>query len=276
MSKNTDRVLGHANESDGIEEYDNPLPDWWLGMFIVCIIWGVGYTVWWHFIAETSQAKLYDEEMAQAALMWPELDRKAEADMSPESLALGEETFGSTCASCHSAALTGGIGPNLIDTEWIHGGTFDDIATTITEGVAAKGMPAWGPILGPKKVAAVTSYILSKNTGEAPAAAPAGGADEGAADDAVATDDGAAPDAPVDGEAVFTANCVACHQADMTGGIGPNLIDEEWIHGGELADIQRTVTEGVPAKGMITWKGVLTDAQIAAVSQYIYDKSHAN
>lgn len=281
MSKNTDRELGHGAEADGIEEYDNPLPDWWVGLFFVTILWGVIYGINWHFVAQTSQAKLYEQELADAKVQWPDLERKAAFDDAPETLALGAETFTSTCVACHGADMRGGIGPNLVDSEWIHGGSFEAISTTITEGVAAKGMPTWGPILGPKKVAALASYILSKNTGEAPAPA---------ADAAVASADGGVPggtpaDAPTDdgaaaaggddvGQQVFTTNCVACHNADMTGGVGPNLVDAEWIHGGDLASITATITNGVPAKGMVTWKGILTDAQIDAVARYVYGKSH--
>ena len=58
MSKDTNRLLGHADEADGIEEYDNPLPDWWLGLFWLCVLWAIGYTVHYHFIADRSQEAL--------------------------------------------------------------------------------------------------------------------------------------------------------------------------------------------------------------------------
>jgi cytochrome c oxidase cbb3-type subunit 3 len=79
----------------------------------------------------------------------------------------GRATFQSTCASCHHAALTGGIGPNLVDAEWIHGGTPADVLKTVTEGVLTKGMPGWGPMLGGKKVSEVVAFILSQH--DAPA-----------------------------------------------------------------------------------------------------------
>ncbi len=272
MSRNNDEVLGHADESDGIEEYDNPLPDWWVGMFIVCVVWGVAYAVDFHFISQRSQASMYDAEVAAAKELWPDLEKRAVADSSPEALALGAEVYQGNCLACHGAELKGGIGPNLTDDVWVHGGDFDAVSTTITQGVGAKGMPAWGPILGPKKVAAVASFVLSKY--EAGQAAPDPAATTAAAP---APTDGA----PLEGDAllargeeVFAANCVACHQADMTGGIGPNLVDAEWIHGGSLADITKVVTEGVPAKGMLTWKGVLADQDIDAVSAYVFAKAN--
>ena len=71
------------------------------------------------------------------------------------------------------------------------------------------------------------------------------------------------------GKAIFTANCVACHGANGEGGIGPNLTDKFWLHGGEIKDIFKTVKYGVPAKGMVPWEQTLTPGQIAEVSNYI-------
>ena len=76
-------------------------------------------------------------------------------------------------------------------------------------------------------------------------------------------------DMAVAGKAIFTANCVACHGANGEGGIGPNLTDKFWLHGGEIKDIFKTVKYGVPAKGMVPWEQTLTPGQIAEVSNYI-------
>lgn len=200
MSKNTDKPMGHGAEADGIEEYDNPLPDWYIGLFFITIAWGVIYMVNWHVIDHKSAAGLYAQEMAAAKLQYPDLDKKVVQDTSAETLALGQEVFTTTCVACHNADMTGKIGPNLIDTKWIHGGEFENVVNTITNGVPAKGMPTWGPILGPKKVAAVASFVLSKNTGQpsndpyggGAAAAPAAPADPAAAP----ADPAAAPAAP--------------------------------------------------------------------------------
>ena len=191
MSKNTDKPMGHGAEADGIEEYDNPLPDWYIGLFFITIAWGVIYMVNWHVIDHKSAAGLYAQEMAAAKLQYPDLDKKVVQDTSAETLALGQEVFTTTCAACHNVDMTGKIGPNLIDNKWIHGGEFETVVNTITNGVPAKGMPTWGPILGPKKVAAVASFVLSKNTG-LPSEDPYGGAP------AAAPADGSAPAVPVD------------------------------------------------------------------------------
>lgn len=164
MSKETDRLMGHADEADGIEEYDNPLPDWWLGLFWLTIIWAVGYTVHYHFIAHRSQESRYEKEMAAAAEKWPS---EAAADvtfaMTPEAIQAGDEIYHTYCFVCHGANLEGGIGPTFLDDEWLHGGSLQDVIHTITEGVPDKGMAAWGPILGAEKINEVAAYVLSRN-----------------------------------------------------------------------------------------------------------------
>lgn len=156
--------MGHADEADGIEEYDNPLPDWWLGLFWFCIIWAVGYGVHYHFIAHRSQESAYEMEMAVAAVMWPvEAAGIVEFALTPEAIQAGEEIYAANCYMCHSEDMSGGIGPSFLDDEWIHGGTPEDVIRTITEGVPEKGMLTWGPILGAEKVNQAAAYILAKN-----------------------------------------------------------------------------------------------------------------
>ena len=124
MSKDTNRLMGHADEADGIEEYDNPLPDWWLGLFWLCIIWAFGYTVHYHFIADRSQEGRLEAEMAAAAERWP---APAAEDvvfaMTPEAIAGGEELYYTFCFTCHGQNLEGGIGQSFLDDTWLHGGT---------------------------------------------------------------------------------------------------------------------------------------------------------
>jgi cytochrome c oxidase cbb3-type subunit 3 len=168
VSKQTplNQVLGHADEADGIEEYDNPLPNWWLGLFYFTIVWAVLYTVHYHFVAERSHPKALAAEMAEADARWPRQAEAAQAAtlvMSEEAIEAGEDVFKANCVSCHGADMKGGIGPNLLDTVWIHGGTPEAIVNTITKGVPEKGMLTWGPILGPEKIAEVAAYVVHKN-----------------------------------------------------------------------------------------------------------------
>ncbi len=275
MAKETNQVLGHGADADGIEEYDNPLPDWWLGLFIFCIIYAIGYSANYHFISQDSQEKRYEVMMAEAAKQWPVKEGPVAVSMDAESIQAGSDVFAQTCASCHNADLTGGIGPSLVDAEWIHGGEPEQVVATITNGVSDKGMPAWGPILGPKKVQQVAAFVLSKKGtggGKTAQADTQGGQDGTPANgsDGTAAADPAA--GSVTGKQIFEQNCVACHAADMTGGVGPSLVDDEWIHGGTLEEITATITNGVPEKGMIQWGPVLGDEKIALVAQFVHSK----
>lgn len=72
------------------------------------------------------------------------------------------------------------------------------------------------------------------------------------------------------GQKIYMANCASCHGNEGGGGIGPNLTDDYWLHGNTFADTVRVVVEGVPVKGMISWRGQLTPEQIHEVSTYIY------
>lgn len=167
MSAEKDRVLGHAEECDGIEEYDNALPGWWLGLFIACVIFSIIYVPYTHFVAHWSQAGQYDAEMAEAKTQYKQADPATMVVAeTPELLAKGKELFEGNCVACHGADLHGGIGPNLTDATWIHGGTLKDIQTTITNGVPEKAMPTWGPILGPEKIAALAAYVHSAGGGQ--------------------------------------------------------------------------------------------------------------
>lgn len=179
---NQDRLLDH--EYDGIREYDNPMPRWWLATFWVTIIFSVLYLLnvpifgmgkgW---VAE------YEADMAVAAALAAK--NNPLANLTPEMLvaasgdqakrALGATTFSTMCASCHLADGGGSIGPNLTDAYWVHGNSPLEILKTIVEGVPAKGMPAWGKLLKPDQTVAVTGYVLSlKGTTPAKPKAPQG------------------------------------------------------------------------------------------------------
>jgi cytochrome c oxidase cbb3-type subunit 3 len=146
-NQHSDQVLGHADECDGIEEYDNRLPAWWLGLFYLGIISGVSYTIHYHFIAHRSQAGAYNAEIVTEA-----------------AVSAGRDIYASNCVGCHGAAMEGGIGPNLTDAEWIHGGELTQIHETVSSGIPEKGMLAWGPILGPQKVAQVAVFVYSQGS----------------------------------------------------------------------------------------------------------------
>ncbi|HXH29055.1 MAG TPA: c-type cytochrome, partial [Candidatus Polarisedimenticolia bacterium] len=113
-----------------------------------------------------SQPKRLATEMADAARRWPEEAAAARATtlaITPQAVEAGEAIYKANCVPCHGADMKGGIGPNLLDTVWIHGGRPEDILHTITVGVPDKGMLTWGPILGPEKVAQVAAYVVERN-----------------------------------------------------------------------------------------------------------------
>jgi cytochrome c oxidase cbb3-type subunit 3 len=163
--KERDVILGHEDEADGIQEYDNPLPDWWLGLFWASIIFAVGYFVHYHFIADRSPQKALAQEMAEAQERWPEPESGGEQGLAltVEAALAGEQVYATNCVACHLADMTGSIGPSLVDDEWIHGGRPEDILSVIINGVPAKGMLAWLPIIGAEQVNQVTAYVVKRN-----------------------------------------------------------------------------------------------------------------
>lgn len=174
-------VLIEGHVYDGIQEYDNPMPGWWLAIFYVTIAWSVFYVIgisvgWINTYQDDLQAQTewLAEVQYNAALLSPEvtpeyLDEKIE---SGEFLAVGTAAYASTCAACHGSSGEGGIGANLTDNAWLHGGSPMDIYHVVDEGILEKGMPAWGSALTHDKLVGVVTYIESiRNTnvaGKAP------------------------------------------------------------------------------------------------------------
>lgn len=161
---------------DGIEEYDQRLPNWWLLTLFGAIIFSVGYWCYYQTweIGEDPGLGL-EKQMAANALIAAQssgvLSDELVWSMSRDAavVAAGKATFMSSCASCHQPDLSGKIGPNLKDNVWIHGNKPSDLIATIVNGVAAKGMPSWGPVLGKTRIAEVTAFILSHHEPPAPA-----------------------------------------------------------------------------------------------------------
>ncbi|MBI2795372.1 MAG: c-type cytochrome [Gemmatimonadetes bacterium] len=161
-----DRLMEH--EYDGIAEYDNPMPGWWVFTFWLTIVFAVAYALNIGGIG-TGDGRVaeYEKDMAafRAANSAPSAGTSAEALLAiagdREKREEGREVFTRTCAACHAADGGGIIGPNLTDDNWLHGGRIDQINATIANGVLAKGMPAWGKILKPKEVDEVTAYVWS-------------------------------------------------------------------------------------------------------------------
>jgi cytochrome c oxidase cbb3-type subunit 3 len=166
MAENKDRLLDH--EYDGIREYDNPMPRWWLLTFAGTVIFSVIYLFDVGPIGNgAGRIADYEAEVAAAAALQPAgpptVDPSQLLAMAadPAATSAGQQVFTSYCASCHGPDGGGLIGPNLADDYWIHGGAPEDVYRTIAEGVLAKGMPPWEKSLKPEQMTAVTAYVLS-------------------------------------------------------------------------------------------------------------------
>lgn len=188
-------LLDH--EYDGIHEYDNPMPRWWLWIFYATIVYSVLY--WFNVpgigIGEGRMAG-YEAALtaaeARASTLAAETPGMTEGTLlalarDDEAVTTGRTTFGQMCASCHGPDGGGVIGPNLTDDAWIHGGTPLEIHHTVVEGVLEKGMPAWGRMLDPNDLNAVVAYVITLR-GTTPAApkAPEGTVAPAATDSTVA------------------------------------------------------------------------------------------
>jgi cytochrome c oxidase cbb3-type subunit 3 len=165
-SDDQDHVLDHSY--DGIQEYDNPLPRWWLALFWATIIFAPLYILYFHFGGGMLGVERYDQEMIAFYDKQAE-ELQAKGNINENTLAglmadpsmtnNGKKIFQSKCATCHGMFGEGGIGPNLTDDYWLHGGQLMNIYTTIREGVPTKGMLAWERQLRPAELMAVAAYV---------------------------------------------------------------------------------------------------------------------
>lgn len=166
MSDN--RELGH--DYDGITEYDNPLPGWWKAIFVATIVFAAVYGIYYH-LGGPGQSELQEYETEMAAYYEAQAKSgkaiKVSEEMilmfgkSADALERVKGTYVAKCVQCHGAQGEGGIGPNLTDRFWIHGGKPLEVWKTINDGVPAKGMLAWGKQLKPDEVATLAAYVLS-------------------------------------------------------------------------------------------------------------------
>jgi cytochrome c oxidase cbb3-type subunit 3 len=170
-----DHLLDHSY--DGIQEYDNPLPRWWLALFWATIIFTPLYILYFHFGGGMLATERYDQQMvafydkqAQQLLALGKISEGTLVDLmaDPSMMNTGKKIFQTKCITCHGMFGEGGIGPNLTDDYWLHGGQLTDIYKTVSEGVPTKGMLAWERQLRPAELMAVTAYVGSLLGSEPP------------------------------------------------------------------------------------------------------------
>jgi cytochrome c oxidase cbb3-type subunit III len=176
-----DKIRDH--EFDGIQEFDNKLPNWWLFILYGSIVFALGYWLVFHTfkIIDLPVAKYNKEMIAVADAQLAEAMKGGISNESllmmvemPESVNEGKALFKQNCVVCHLEKGQGIIGPNLTDNYWIHGADPVDIHRIVTNGVLDKGMVAWGSQLGPKRVNKIVSYVLTLKNTNVPGKAPEG------------------------------------------------------------------------------------------------------
>ena len=172
------------HEYDGIREYDNPLPRWWVWMFAGSFFFSIGYFFHYHISHNgMSIAEGYEQDMREAreleakqSLAQPVTeDSLTKLTLDSALMADAGVLFVARCAPCHGEHAQGVIGPNLTDGSWIHGqGTLTDIYGVVEGGVAAKGMPAWGRLLTPVELRKVVAYVGTQRGKNLPGKPPEG------------------------------------------------------------------------------------------------------
>jgi cytochrome c oxidase cbb3-type subunit 3 len=155
---------------DGIRELDNSLPPWWVYMFYATIAFAFVYVFYYHFSSGPLQEEEYNKELELASIQKTEQLKKVASNVDENTvvvlteaadLAKGKSSYITKCAACHGQAGEGGVGPNLTDEYWIHGGGVSDIFKTIKYGVQEKGMIAWQAQMQPTEMQQVTSFVMS-------------------------------------------------------------------------------------------------------------------
>ncbi len=283
MTKPSKKFEGDPNTTghswDGIEEFDNPMPRWWLWVFYATIIWGVGYTIAYPawpglqnatsgLLGWSSRADVVEEIRVAEDKLAP-INAKLEAaeltqitmddELNSYATSAGAAVFKTFCAQCHGSGAAGAVGyPNLLDNDWLWGGDMENIYLTVKHGIRNEEdddaryseMPAFGELLEEDEIDQVVNYVMSLS---------------GDPMDASLVDAGAV---------VYEDNCSACHMEDGTGDReqgAPNLVDAIWLYGGDYATLKETVTYsryGV----MPSWsyRDRLSEAQIRAVTAYVH------
>jgi len=252
-----------------------PAPRWWLIVWVICIVWSIGYWFFyptWPTISGNSKGILNWSEQSQLAQSQQEIaarknvylekfsrsnfdEIKKDPELMEFALNAGRVSFKENCAACHGTGAAGSKGfPNLNDDDWLWGGKIEDIYQTLYYGIRSthektrfSQMPSFGldQILKKDEIEAVAEYVLSLSQ-----AAPYN----------------------KKGEEIFKANCTACHSANGKGDrkVGaPNLTDSIWLYGGDKSDIIYTIYYA-RAGVMPYWKGRLDDNTIKALSIYVH------
>ncbi len=257
-------TTGHVY--DGIEEYDNPLPRWWLWLFYITIIFSVIYLILYPGLGKYegvlgwTQDKQYQEEVAITdAKVLPLYKKYSAMDIpallnEPQAIKMGQAIFANTCFGCHGADAKGSLGfPDLTDNEWLYGGSPAQIKHSILKGRNGV-MPAWKDSLSEDDILALSSYISSKNDFERPVIETF----------------------LAQGETAYNQSCAACHGRDLKGNqaLGaPNLTDGVWLHGASPGLVKDVIRHG-RINRMPGHESILGKDKSHLVAAYVYSLSN--
>jgi cytochrome c oxidase cbb3-type subunit 3 len=262
LAGSADNTTGHVWDED-LREMNNPLPLWWVGMFLITIVFALFYLILYPglgssegSLAWTSQNQ-YQQEVDQAnadvAPLYARFDAMApeQVALDPKARHIGEHLFLNNCAQCHGSDARGTKGfPNLTDADWLYGGSPEQIRTSITQGRQGNMPPMAAAVGSPEDVKNLAHHVLSLS---------------GSPHDSLRA---------ALGKGKFGA-CAACHGADGKGNqaLGaPNLTDKIWLHGWGEEAIVAMVTQG-KLNQMPGQEGRLTPSQIHVLSAYVWGLS---
>lgn len=260
----TGESTGHVYDED-IIEMNNPMPRWWMWMFIITCVFGATYLFLFPGLGTYTgklgwtALKQYEQEVKETNDRIAPIYAKfasmpgEEVAKDPQAMAIGERLFMNNCSQCHGSDAHGSRGfPNLTDKDWLHGGSHEKIKETITNGRTAMMPPMAAAVGGPDDVKNVANYVLSLSNSEHDANRAALGKEK------------------------FTA-CAACHGPEGKGNqaIGaPNLTDDTWLHGAGEAAITHRINNGINNK-MPAQASRLTPEQIHVLAAYVWRFSNA-
>ena len=230
----SDNTTGHVWDED-LTEMNNPMPRWWMWMFVLTIVFSLGYLVFYPGLGNFAgtlgwtQVNEYQDEMkrgeAEIAPVYARFASMSTAQLAGDApaMAIGERLFMNNCAQCHGSDAHGSKGfPNLTDGDWLHGGSPEKISETIHNGRVGMMPPMVAAVGTPEEVRNVAHYVLSLS---------------GSPHDSVRASLG---------KPKFAA-CAACHGMDGKGNqaLGaPNLTDDIWLYGWGEAAIVAMVNDG--------------------------------
>ena len=261
-TKQKDPLLDH--DYDGIRELDNDLPPWWLYLFYASIIWGILYLLYFHVVAIGDSS--YAEYMKEIDPEWVEARAEKAISLeykSPFFSTAGEITPLSRKIEYETALLESQLAKERGDLDAsLEDLGFEDLIIAAMQIAKSEDL---------KKLQSIFPDIWDKmqtrtNDGnEKEIIAATAITDESDFVMEVLTDEASLSA----GSAIFVTNCVTCHGKSGEGGIGPNFTDEYFLYGRGMNNTVKIIKQGVPAKGMISWRGILKDIQIQQVASYI-------